>query len=227
MTRISLLATVALVLLGCSSTKSVEGQQPASTASTAQPESTAAPAPSAAAALATNDKAPESFRVNMDLSTGPVVLEITRADAPIGADRFYNLVKAKYFDGARFFRVVPGFVVQFGLAADPAMSATWNRPIQDDPVKQTNARGTLVFAATGAPNSRTEQLFINLGNNGPSLDSQRFAPFGKVVSGMENIDKITSQYGEQPDQGSITSQGNAYLEQFFPKLDYIKSVRIQ
>ncbi len=213
MTRLSLIATAAFVLIGCStSTKTAEGQQPA-----------AAPAP----AGPTSEKAPDTYRVAMELSTGPVVLEITRSDAPIGADRFYNLVKAKYFDGARFFRVVPGFVVQFGLAANPAMSAAWNVPIQDDPVKQTNARGTLVFAATGMPNSRTEQLFINLVDNGSRLDAQRFAPFGKVVSGMENIDKITSQYGEQPDQGSITSQGNAYLEQFFPKLDFIKSAHIE
>jgi len=220
MTRISVLATVALVLLGCSSSKQAEGQQP--------PASAQAPASQAQApppAAITNDKAPDTFRVNMELSTGPVILEITRADAPIGADRFYNLVKAKFFDGARFFRVVPGFVVQFGLAANPAMSQAWSVPIQDDPVKQTNARGALVFAATSQPNSRTEQLFINLVDNA-RLDQAGFAPFGKVVSGMEAVDKITSQYGEQPDQQAITTQGNAYLEQAFPKLDFIKTATI-
>src|SRR3984957_1353489 len=120
---------------------------------------------SACAQKITNETAPAVYHVNMDTSRGPVVIEVTRADAPLGADRFYNLVKAKYFDGARFFRVVPGFVVQFGLSAVPALSKKFDVPIQDDPVKQTNARGTLVFAATQQPNSRTEQLFINLADN--------------------------------------------------------------
>src|ERR1700723_2501326 len=148
---------------------------------------------------ATDEKAPETFRVNLDTSKGPVVIEVTRADAPNGADRFYNLVKAKYLDGARFFRVIPGFMAQFGLAADPAVSKTWDVPIQDDPVKASNVRGTLTFAATGAPNSRPTQLFITFGDNS-RLDSQRFAPFGKVVSGMEFVDQIYSGYGENPDQ---------------------------
>lgn len=173
----------------------------------------------------TNDQAPATYRVNFDTSRGPVVLEITRDDAPIGADRFYNLVKAKYFDGARFFRVVPGFVVQFGLAADPAVSKLWNVNIQDDPVKATNARGTITFAATGAPNSRSTQLFINLADNA-RLDSIGFASFGKVVSGMEHIDELYSGDRERPDQEQITEQGNAYIEKEFPKLDYIKTARI-
>jgi peptidyl-prolyl cis-trans isomerase A (cyclophilin A) len=192
MTRLSVIATAALILLGCSGSKAA---------------------------------APEKFLVNMETSKGPVVIEVTRADAPLGADRFYDLVKAKYFDGARFFRVVPGFVVQFGLAADPALSKKFDVPIQDDPVKQTNARGTLVFAATSRPNSRTEQLFINLGDNA-RLDQIGFAPFGKVLSGMEFIDQITPEYGERPDQDAITAQGNAYLEKQFPKLDYIKTATI-
>ena len=192
MTRLSVIATAALVLLGCSGSKA---------------------------------EAPEKYRVNMETSRGLVVIEVTRADAPRGADRFYDLVKAKYFDGARFFRVVPGFVVQFGLAADPALSKKFDVPIQDDPVKQTNARGALVFAATQQPNSRTEQLFINLADNA-RLDQIGFAPFGKVLSGMEFVDQITSEYGEQPDQGAITAQGNAYIEKAFPKLDFIKTATL-
>jgi len=180
---------------------------------------------SAGAQKPTNETAPATFRVNFDTSRGPVVIEVTRADAPIGADRFYNLVKANYFEGVRFFRVIPGFMAQFGLAADPAASKTWDVPIQDDPVKASNVRGTLTFAATGAPNSRSTQLFINFGDNS-RLDSQRFAPFGKVVSGMEYVDQIYSGYGESPDQGRITNEGNAYLEKEFPRLDYIKTARI-
>jgi len=177
------------------------------------------------AAAITTETAPATYRVNLDTSRGPVVIEVTRADAPIGADRFYNLVKAKYFDGARFFRVIPGFMAQFGIAADPATTKAWDVPIQDDPVKSSNVRGTLTFAATSSPNSRSTQLFINFGDNA-RLDSQRFAPFGKVVSGMENVDQIYSGDGERPDQSRIESEGNAYLEKEFPRLDYIKTARI-
>lgn len=180
---------------------------------------------SAPAQKPTNETAPETYRVNLDTSRGPVVIEVTRANAPIGADRFYNLVKAKYFDGARFFRVLPGFMAQFGLAADPAVSKAWDVPIQDDPVKTSNVRGAVTFAATSAPDSRSTQLFINFADNS-RLDSQRFAPFGKVVSGMENVDQIYSGYGQNPDQERIESEGNAYLEKEFPRLDYIKSARI-
>lgn len=172
-----------------------------------------------------SEKAPATYRVNLDLSTGPVVIEVTRALAPNGADRFYNLVKAKYFDGARFFRVVPGFMVQFGIAGDPKLSKAWDVNIQDDPVKASNTRGMLTFAQTSAPNSRSTQLFINFGDN-KFLDSQRFAPFGTVVSGMENVDKIYSGDRERPDQGQITAQGNAYLQKEFPKLDYIRTARL-
>jgi len=180
---------------------------------------------SAGAQKPSNETAPATFRVNFDTSRGPIVIEVTRADAPLGADRFYNLVKANYFEGVRFFRVIPGFMAQFGLAADPAASKTWDVPIQDDPVNASNVRGTLTFAATGAPNSRSTQLFINFGDNS-RLDSQRFAPFGKVVSGMEYVDQIYSGYGENPDQGRIEAEGNAYLEKEFPRLDYIRTARI-
>jgi cyclophilin family peptidyl-prolyl cis-trans isomerase len=180
---------------------------------------------SASAQKPANQTAPATFRVTFDTSRGPVVIEVTRADAPIGADRFYNLVKANYFDGARFFRVIAGFMAQFGLAANPATTKTWDVPIKDDPVKASNVRGAVTFAQTSAPNSRSTQLFINFGNNS-RLDSQRFAPFGKVVSGMEFVDQFYSGYGEQPDQGSIETEGNTYLAKEFPRLDYIKTARI-
>ena len=143
---------------------------------------------SAGAQKPTNQKAPEVYRVNLDTSKGLVVIEVTRANAPLGADRFYNLVKAKFYDNARFFRVISGFMAQFGIAADPAMTKAWNVQIQDDPVKTSNVRGAVTFATSG-PNTRTAQLFINYGNNS-RLDSQGFAPFGKVVSGMEIVDQF-------------------------------------
>jgi peptidyl-prolyl cis-trans isomerase A (cyclophilin A) len=169
--------------------------------------------------------APATYRVNFETSRGPFVVEITRDLAPHGADRLYNLVKAKYFDGARFFRVVPNFMVQWGMAADPAVSKTWDVPIPDDPVKETNARGTISFAATSQPNSRSTQMFINYADNA-RLDAMGFAPVGKVVSGMEVVDQLYSEDGEKPDQMMIKEMGNAYLEKEFPHLDYIKSARI-
>jgi peptidyl-prolyl cis-trans isomerase A (cyclophilin A) len=173
----------------------------------------------------TNETAPATFRVNFDTSRGPVVIEVTRADAPIGADRFYNMVKAKVLDGARFFRVVPGFMAQFGIAGDPAVSKAWNVPIDDDPVKTTNARGTLTFAATSEPNSRSTQMFINFADNG-RLDSMQFAPIGKVISGMEFVDQIYAGYREMPIQDRIEDSGNTYLEKEFPNLDYIKTATV-
>ena len=168
---------------------------------------------------------PAVYKVAVNTSRGPFVIEVHRALAPVGADHFYALVKAHYYDGARFFRVVPGFVVQFGLAADPKLTAKWGESIADDPVKASNVRGTLSFAATGAPNSRSQQVFINLGNNA-RLDSMGFAVFGRVTKGMNVVDAIYSGYGEEPDQGQITDHGNAYLKANFPKLDYIKTARI-
>jgi len=153
------------------------------------------------------------------------VIEAHRDWAPHGADRFHELVKAKYFDGSRFYRVVPGFVVQWGAAASPAVTKKWDVTIPDDPVKTSNARGTVSFAATGQPNSRTTHLFINLGENA-RLDGMGFAPIGRVTSGMTAVDNIYPGYGESPDQSLIGAQGNAYLEKNFPQLDYIKTARI-
>lgn len=170
-------------------------------------------------------KAPDTYKVQLDLSTGPVVIQVERSAAPLGADRFFNLVNAKYYDGARFFRVIPGFMAQVGAAADPAVNKKWSVPIQDDPVRHSNARGTVTFAATSRPNSRTTQIFINFGDNA-RLDGMGFAPFARVISGMENVDKITAEYGEHPDQTEIEAKGNAYLTKEFPRLDYIKTARI-
>ena len=170
-------------------------------------------------------KAPEVYDVKFDTTRGDFVVQVTRAWAPIGADRFYNLVKHGYFTDAAFFRVVPGFIVQFGLSPDPAVNRAWrSADIKDDPVTQSNKRGTLTFATAG-PNTRTTQLFINFADNG-GLDRQGFAPFGLVTSGMDVVDKLYSGYGERPDQGAITTQGMAYLQKNFPNLDTIKSATI-
>lgn len=172
-------------------------------------------------------KAPELYEVTFDTTKGAFVIQVTRAWAPQGADRFYNLVRHRFYNDMALFRVVPGFVVQFGLGPSPAVNKAWeNAKIKDDPVSQTNAPGTITFATAG-PNTRTTQVFINLGNNG-SLDSQGFAPFGKVTSGMDVIQNLYSGYGDTTtnDQGNITSGGKAYLDKTYPKLDAIKTAKI-
>ncbi len=173
-----------------------------------------------------DEKAPATFKVKFDTSAGPFVVEVNRAWAPIAADHFYTLVKNGFYDDARFFRVVPGFMVQFGINADPAVQAKFKNSIQDDPVKESNKKGYVTFAQTSAPNSRTTQIFINYKDNA-FLDGQRFAPFGQVISGMEAVEKINSEAGEKPNQGAIQSQGNAYLKKEFPKLDYVKKATIE
>jgi peptidyl-prolyl cis-trans isomerase A (cyclophilin A) len=172
------------------------------------------------------EQAPARFKANFDTSQGAFVVDVHRDWAPLGADRFYNLVKNGFYDDVRFYRVVPNFMVQFGMHGDPAVTAAWNRTtLNDDPVKQSNKRGYITYANTGQPNSRGTNLFISYKDNA-FLDSQRFAPFGEVVQGMDVVDKINSQYGEQPQQPSMISQGNAYLIKAFPKLDYIKAATI-
>ena len=172
-----------------------------------------------------DEKAPETFKVKFDSSVGPFVVEVHRAWAPNAADHFYTLVKNGFYDEARFFRVVPNFMVQFGINADPAVQTKYRGTIKDDPVKESNKKGYVTFAQTSAPNSRSTQIFINFKDNA-FLDSQRFAPFGQVTSGMDNVEKITAQYGEKPNQGSIQSEGNKYLNAQFPKLDYVKTATI-
>ena len=176
---------------------------------------------------ALKERAPAIYKVNFDTSAGVFEVEVHTDWASNGADRFYNLVKNGYFDGCRFFRVVPGFMVQFGINGNPAIQRNWeNANIQDEPVKQGNTRGFITFAKTGAPNSRSTQVFINFKDNS-FLNRQGFAPFGKVISGMEVVDKIYSAYGERPVQGRIQAEGNAYLTKDFPKLDYIKKATIE
>jgi peptidyl-prolyl cis-trans isomerase A (cyclophilin A) len=170
-------------------------------------------------------KAPDVYEVKFETTKGEVIVQVDRAWSPLGADRFYNLVKHGFFTDAAFFRVVPGFIVQFGLSANPAVNKVWSSAnITDDKVTQSNRPGTLVFATAG-PNTRTTQLFINFGNN-TFLDSQGFSPFGHVTSGMDVVQKIYSGYGERPDQGAITSQGKAYLDKNFPNIDSIKTATI-
>jgi peptidyl-prolyl cis-trans isomerase A (cyclophilin A) len=172
------------------------------------------------------EKAPDTYRVKLDTTAGPVVIQVTRAWAPLGADRFYNLVKNGFYDDVRFFRVIPGFMAQGGMNGDPAIQKVWGRAnFNDDPVKGSNTRGMVTFAKTGAPNSRSTQIFINYGNNA-NLDSQGFAPFGQVVSGMEAVDKFEA-YKNVPDQGMITAEGNAYLQKDYPKLTVIKKATIE
>jgi peptidyl-prolyl cis-trans isomerase A (cyclophilin A) len=172
-----------------------------------------------------NEKAPDKFQAKFDTSKGEFIIEVTRSWSPNGADRFYNLVKNGFFDNCRFFRVVPNFMVQFGINGDPKISAVWRAAqFKDDPANQSNKRGFITFATAG-PNTRTTQLFINFKDNS-FLDSQGFTPFGKVTKGMNAVDSINKEYEEKPNQNNIQMQGNAYLEKAFPKLDYIKSATI-
>src|SRR6266478_3914456 len=180
---------------------------------------------------ALKEMAPAMYKVDFDTSAGTFVVEVHRDWAPNGADRFYNLVKNGFFDNARFFRVISGFMVQFGLNGDPAVNSVWREArIPRDPVKEGNKRGNITFAMQGGPNgpdTRTTQVFINFRDNS-NLDAIGFAAFGRVTKGMDVVDKIYSGYGEGapsgagPEQGRVQSEGNAYLTKDFPKLDYIK-----
>lgn len=177
-------------------------------------------------------KAPDKFKARFTTSKGVFVISVERSTAPLGADRFYNLVRSGFYDDARFFRVVKGFVCQFGIPADPAESALWkNATIPDDPVGWTNSRGKVTYATSG-PGTRTTQLFINYSNGNRRLDRMGFAPFGEVTEGMDVVDKFYSGYGEGapggsgPDQKRIETQGNPYLDVSFPKLDYIQKAEI-
>jgi peptidyl-prolyl cis-trans isomerase A (cyclophilin A) len=204
-------AAACLFLFGCSS-----GNPPAKA-----PKKSAVP-----------EHAPATFRVTFDTSKGPVVVEVTRDWAPHGADHFYELVRTGFYDGVRFFRVLPNFVIQFGISGDPSSTRLWSTlAIPDDPVKESNRKGTLTYAKRG-PQSRTTQVFINMRDN-KALDKDGFAPFGRVVSGMDVVSQFYSGYGEMaprgqgPDPTQIELQGNTYLENHFPRLDYIKKATIQ
>ncbi|HWC91834.1 MAG TPA: peptidylprolyl isomerase [Pseudolabrys sp.] len=181
---------------------------------------------------ALNEPAPASYKAKFDTSKGVFVIEVTRAWAPQGADRFYNLVKNGFFDNTRFFRVIPNFMVQFGISGDPALNTKWRvARIPDDKPAQSNTRGMVTFATSG-PNARTTQVFINFKNNS-RLDALGFAPFGKVVSGMNVVDALNGEYGEGapdgrgPDQMRLQTEGNAYLAKDFPRMDFIKKATIE
>jgi peptidyl-prolyl cis-trans isomerase A (cyclophilin A) len=189
-----------------------------------------APPKPASAALrnpaALKETAPATYNVNFVTTAGTFVVQVTRAWAPKGADRFYNLVKNGYYNDTRFFRVLPDFMVQFGINGDPKVQEVWREAnITDEPVTQSNKRGYLTFAKSAAPNSRTTQVFINYADNS-RLDADGFAPFGQVISGMDVVDKINPEYRQQPDQGRIQFEGNAYLAKEFPRLTVMKSVTI-
>lgn len=203
-----------LPLAGCINDSTNPGQS----ATGEPPVPTAEPMPKDEAGSA------DTYRVKFETTAGDFTVEVHPDWAPRGAKRFRELVENHFYDDCRFFRVVPGFVVQFGMNGEPATQVLWEKPIPDDPVKHSNKRGTITFATSG-PDSRTTQVFINFGDNS-RLDPMGFAPFGEVVEGMDAVDKINSEYGEQPQQPLIKAQGNKYLEKEFPKLDSIKHATI-
>jgi len=206
-------------------------------AQTPPPAKSPAPAAKAPAAPAVNPLlhpenlkaiAPASFQVKFVTTKGDFTVDVHRDWSPLGADRFYNLVKSRYFTNVAFFRNVPGFIVQFGMAPDPKVGAVWQTAtIKDDPAKAGvhNTKGTVVFATAG-PGTRSNQFFVNTNDNTRSLDSQGFTPFGEVTEGMDIVLGLYAGYGERPDQGSILNQGAAYLDKNFPNLDKIKSATI-
>jgi peptidyl-prolyl cis-trans isomerase A (cyclophilin A) len=245
------LACVLAVAAGCRRAESPSPSPAPTAAVAATPASTATPAPVAAASpkpspsaasapdpraaladpsLATA-RAPDTYRVRFETTKGPFVVEVHRAWAPKGADRFYNLVRAGYYDDVAFFRVISNFMVQFGINGDPRVNAAWREArIPDDPVKESNVRAMVTFATSGR-DSRTTQVFVNFKNNA-RLDGMGFAPFGKVVQGMSVVDSLYSGYGEGaprgmgPDQGRTQGEGNVYLRSSFPRLDYVKTARV-
>jgi peptidyl-prolyl cis-trans isomerase A (cyclophilin A) len=208
----------------------VRGAEPAKDTKPEEKKSSAS-SPGFADPSKLTEKAPETFKAQFDTTKGKFTVEVTRSLSPNGADRFYNLVRSDYFKDTEFFRVIPGFMCQFGIHGDPSVSAKWREArISDDPVKGSNKRGAITFATAG-PNTRTTQLFINFSDN-VNLDGMGFSPFGKVIEGMDVVDKINGEYGEEapsgrgPNQGRIQQEGNAYLKKDFPNLDFIKSVTV-
>ena len=171
------------------------------------------------------DKAQDTYQVLFETSGGDFTVEVHREWSPNGADRFHKLVESGFYDECRFFRVVPGFMVQWGINGDPEIQQNWvNAKIEDDRVTKSNKRGLMTFATSGK-NSRTSQVFINYGDNA-RLDGLGFSPFGQIIEGMDVVDAINSQYGEQPDQGLIQAKGNEYLNKSFPKLTHIKKATV-
>jgi len=214
--------TLLITMLACGIALAQTPPAPKSAAPAAKKAAPAVGAPDLLKPNTLKAKAPEVYKVKFTTTKGDVIIQVNRAWAPIGSDRFYNLVKSGFYKDAAFFRIVPRFVAQFGIPARPEVAAAWDHAyIVDDKVTQSNKRGTLTFATAG-PNTRTTQIFINFSDNA-SLDTQGFAPFGSVVEGMEVVDKFFAGYGESPDQGRITAFGKAYLDKSFPNLDRIVS----
>ncbi len=213
------LAVAALALFACKEGKSSEGEGTSKKAVDLTDPTTA------------TEKAPDKYTVKLKTTKGDILIDVERAWAPLGADRFYNLVKSGFYDDTAFFRVIPGFMAQIGIHGDPKVAAAWRAArIQDDPVKGSNTRGMVSFATAG-PNTRTTQFFINFGNNA-RLDGMGFAPFGKVRN-MDIVDKLHGGYGEGapngkgPNQGRLNREGNKYLKADFPELDYIEKATIE
>lgn len=208
-----LLAVGLTALVGCSA-------EPRTPSVKAAPRVIPAPA-------ATPMRSPDSYRVRIETSKGPFTIAVTRALAPHGADRFYELVTIGYYAGTRFFRMVPGFVVQFGIHGDPAVNAKWAQSaMADEPMRLSNTRGTVAFT-TADENSRMVQLYVNMADNAAKLDRQRlFAPIGVVVEGMDVLERLNFEYGEDPVQSRIMSRGNKYLDRWFPALDSIVSATV-
>jgi len=201
-------------------------QTKATTATKSTTAAKKAPARSLLDPSTMKSKAPETYKVKFVTTQGDVIIQVTRAWAPLGADRFYNLVRGGFYNGAAFFRVIPGFMAQFGINPDPKVSAVWqNENIVDDPVKESNKRAYVTFAKASAPNTRGTQVFINYKSN-DFLDPQGFAPFGEVIEGMENVDKFYSGYGGNPDQGALQQLGKSYIDKNMPKVDLIKIATI-
>jgi len=243
---ISLATLVAISVLGTTTACSQSSPAPAPASPPPAPAETspppapavdkttdvATPHPALREPILATATAPAAYKVKLETTKGDVVIEVTRAWAPNGADRFYNLVKIGYYDGTAFFRVVKGFVAQIGLNGDPEVTSAWKQAtIPDDPIVTPNTRGTVTFAMSG-PDTRTTQFYINYGDNTRLKDYGAFAPFGKVVSGMDVVDALYSGYGEGaprgsgPDQARITMEGNAYLKAEFPELDSITRATI-
>ncbi len=256
--RAASFAALALVLAalspaaGCDNPAEPKGDAPSTTAtlvpraaeSAAEKAAASADAPAQKAAPALDgnapifhpelaiERAPAVYKAKFTTTKGDFVIEVHREWAPVGADRFYNLVKVGYFDGVKFFRAVENFMVQFGISGDPRVNGAWHQAsITDDPVKKSNKRGFVTFATSG-PHSRTTQVFVNFNDANARLDKTGFAPFGQVVTGMNVVDSLYKGYGEGrpmgkgPDQGRAQSEGNKYLEKDFPLLDAVKEAKI-
>lgn len=229
MTRYALLAIAlaAPLALACACKKSAD------TSKAATPTPAPAVQPSLDQPKTLSLRAPDVYQAKFATSKGDFVIEVHRDWAPLGADRFYNLVKAGFYNDTRFFRVVSGFMAQIGISGKPEWNAIWReQQIPDDPVVKSNTRGFVSFATAG-PGTRTTQFFVNYSDGNSRLDGMGFAPFGQVTSGMDVVDKLYAEYGEGaprgrgPDQGRIQSEGNAYLMRDFPQLDFVKEATIQ